>query len=152
MFFTWARAATSGTTPPILLCNFIWEFTMDDSVVISGHLPPMVTSKTAAAVSSQLVSIARMTFLFSPSRERCRPSGVREGLARITILFSPFGGDTALRASERVFPARIILVCSLAMLFRGNSVKMFFVGNGFLFGGADSAVFVFGRGVDGVKF
>src|SRR5207244_8354897 len=51
---TWARLATSGTTPPKRACRSIWLDTTEDSTS-----EPLAT--TAAAVSSHDVSIPRMT-------------------------------------------------------------------------------------------
>ena len=60
MFFTWARAATSGITPPVLLWMLICELTTDDMILNSGLLDGYLPRKIAAAVSSQLVSMAKI--------------------------------------------------------------------------------------------
>ena len=52
----WAREATSGKTPPYWACRSICEATMLDLIV-----GPSVM--TAAAVSSQEVSMARMAVM-----------------------------------------------------------------------------------------
>jgi hypothetical protein len=71
MFFKCARAAASGTTPPNLLCSFIWDFTTDDKVRGSGSARGLLafagTDKTAAAVSSQLLSMASMRVVLAVS-------------------------------------------------------------------------------------
>ena len=54
MSSTWARLAISGTTPPNWACRSIWLDTTDDRTSV----PPITT---AAAVSSQLVSIPSTT-------------------------------------------------------------------------------------------
>src|SRR5437899_4141814 len=51
---TWARAAISGTTPPKRACSSSCEWTILDRIV---PLPSPRRSTTAAAVSSQVVSI-----------------------------------------------------------------------------------------------
>jgi len=54
---TWARAAISGTTPPNSACSLICENTTFDRM---RPCPSAVRSTTAAAVSSQVVSMPRM--------------------------------------------------------------------------------------------
>src|SRR6187401_1090387 len=51
---TWARAAISGTTPPNLACSSVCERTISDRIRPD---PSLRRSTTAAAVSSQVVSI-----------------------------------------------------------------------------------------------
>ena len=51
---TWARAAISGTTPPKRACSSVCERTILDRIL---PLPSLWRSTTAAAVSSQVVSI-----------------------------------------------------------------------------------------------
>src|SRR6516162_856023 len=53
---TWARAAISGTTPPKAACSPIWEKTTFDRM---RPCPSAFLSTTAAAVSSQVVSMPR---------------------------------------------------------------------------------------------
>ena len=53
IFPTCSRAATSGTTPPVLRCKSIW-----DAIIFERTIRP--SSTTAAAVSSQDVSIPRI--------------------------------------------------------------------------------------------
>ena len=51
-----SSAANSGTTPPNLLCSSIWLDTMFDKI---SAVPLSFSRITAAAVSSQLVSIPK---------------------------------------------------------------------------------------------
>ena len=51
---TWARAAISGTTPPKAACSLICDSTILDRILPG---PSPVRSTTAAAVSSQVVSM-----------------------------------------------------------------------------------------------
>ena len=61
MFSIWALAASSGTTPPNFSCSLIWlETTLDK---ISAE-PSSFSWITAAAVSSQLVSIPKNLIFF----------------------------------------------------------------------------------------
>src|SRR5471030_2436339 len=53
---TWARAAISGTTPPKAACSLTWLSTILDRILAR---PSPERSTTAAAVSSQVVSIPR---------------------------------------------------------------------------------------------
>src|SRR6185312_2959688 len=56
MASTWARAAISGTTPPNAACSLTWLRTIFDRIV---PRPSSERSTTAAAVSSQVVSMPR---------------------------------------------------------------------------------------------
>jgi SMC interacting uncharacterized protein involved in chromosome segregation len=61
---TWARAAISGTTPPKAACSAIWLSTMLERIAPR----PLSSSRntTAAAVSSQLVSMPRTIMRTKP--------------------------------------------------------------------------------------
>src|SRR5574341_226002 len=61
-FFKCSRDASSGTTPPYFSCTFTWEETTFDSTAVSRS--------TAAAVSSQEVSIPRVNIGVSYRRGR----------------------------------------------------------------------------------
>jgi hypothetical protein len=56
MASTWARAAISGTTPPYGACLAIWLSTTEEA---TSTPPSPPTRTTAAAVSSQLVSMPK---------------------------------------------------------------------------------------------
>src|SRR5471032_2665672 len=59
---TWARAAISGTTPPKAACSLVCDRMIFDRIL---PRPLSARSTTAAAVSSQVVSIPRTIIAFS---------------------------------------------------------------------------------------
>jgi hypothetical protein len=61
IFSTCALAASSGTTPPNFLCSLIWLNTIFDKIFAE---PSLFSCITAAAVSSQLVSIPKKVIFF----------------------------------------------------------------------------------------
>ena len=61
IFSIWDLAANSGTTPPNFLCISFWLETIFDSKL---GIVSVLSSSTAAAVSSQLVSIPKIKAFF----------------------------------------------------------------------------------------
>src|SRR5882757_6066720 len=74
---TWARAAISGTTPPKAACSLTCDRMMFDRIL---PRPSSKRSTTAAAVSSQVVSIPR-TIIVASDPPNYRQGELQHGLA-----------------------------------------------------------------------